>query len=129
MAVGNGRKRDHRIYIRMSDNEYSFLKNQVKKSGLSIQDYVLRAINSSTVISSDISEKLMETNRCIGRYSELMREMGYKISETNKRISCPGVSEVINSISLQLSAQLKEADVLWQSIRSLIVRLKTINPL
>ena len=128
MTAGNGRKRAHRIQIRMSDKEYSFLKDQVKKSGLSVQDYVLSAVNSSTVISSEILDKLTDINKSISKYTELMREIGCRITDINRKIAYSGVSEALNSISLHLSNQLKKGDFLWQSIKLLIVELRHINP-
>lgn len=51
------RKRTHRVQVRLNDNEYDFLKSQIKRTGLTTEAYLRKIIANKTPKTKEFAER------------------------------------------------------------------------
>ena len=117
------RKRNRAITVRMKESEYMELVNKVKKSGLSQQDFIIRAVHGGTITSSDEIVALKETNKIFADFVKQLRGMGTNLNQMAHVANGQGLLPTENRIEDivdQIGDFRKEGEDIWLSIRSSI---------
>lgn len=117
------RKRNKAVTIRMTDNEYKRLTDKVSESGLSQQAFVLNAIKSATITSSDEVAVQKEISKTFSDIVRQLRGLSTNINQmahiANATGEVPAANELIQT-STEISEYRKECEDVWLSIRSSI---------
>ena len=117
------RKRNRAITVRMKESEYMELINKVKESGLSQQDFIIRAVHGGTITSSDEIAALKETNKIFADFVKQLRGMGTNLNQMAHVANGQGLLPTENRIEGivdQIGDFRKEGEDIWLSIRSSI---------
>ena len=125
------RTRKNFVAFRMSDSEKEVFNQKLKESGLSCQDFMTRAVNSSSITSGEAIEQLKGLNKSMNQITILLRNIEDNVQEMNAIVRYENDNEVLKRfepITQELETIRKETDEQWQSIRSLISPRLNRNP-
>ncbi len=75
------RKRNHSIYIRMTDDEYERLMNRIESTGKTQQAYILDAALNSEITSDETIEKLKLIHIAFADIDKQLRGIGTNINQ------------------------------------------------
>ena len=75
------RKRNHAVYIRMTNDEYNQLQSKVKQSGLSMQSFIINAALESRVTTLDELNILHEYSKCFEDIDRQLRGIGTNVNQ------------------------------------------------
>ncbi len=75
------RKRNHSIYIRMTDDEYERLMNRIESTGKTQQAYILDAALNSEITSDETIEKLKLIHVAFADIDKQLRGIGTNINQ------------------------------------------------
>lgn len=107
------RIRNRQIVIRLSEDEYEILKEKVKKSGKTQQEFLIRLIKNKKIINTFFLERLVFEFRKIGININQLTKF---LNENNK------VSD--ENLTKEFLEFKKEFEKIWQLLRQLIQNLK-----
>lgn len=107
------RKRNRQIVIRLSEDEYEILKEKVKKSGKTQQEFLIRLIKNKKIINTFFLERLVFEFRKIGININQLTKF---LNENNK------VSD--ENLTKEFLEFKKEFEKIWQLLKQLIQNLK-----
>lgn len=103
--------------FRVSEEEYEALKEKIKESGLSSQDYLLRAITQTTVISN---EPLKEIIPMLKKQGAELNKQGNNLNQLVFKLNSKGYIDYKQELP-QTQESLKHAQEelmkVWQSLR------------
>ena len=114
------RKRNRSVTIRMTDHEYSTMRDKVTASGLTMQSFINEAISGSTISSSEEIEAEKEISRNISDLIRQIRGMATNINQIARVANGQGVLPIqsqLYAISEEISKYRKDSESIWQSIR------------
>ena len=75
------RKRNHAVYIRMTNDEYNKLQSKVKQSGLSMQAFIINASLEGRIATLDELNTLREHSRWLEDIDRQLRGIGTNINQ------------------------------------------------
>ena len=113
------KSRPKQISFRLSEEEYRQLKERISKSGLSSQDYLLRAVMKSTQTiqsNSELKEMLPELKKVSTELSRQGNNLNQIATVLNKR----GYVDYRNTLTQTLEEvrhATKEAKEVWQLLK------------
>lgn len=113
------RSRNNQISIRLSDSEYTLLKNKIEASGLSQRQYLLSLVTETNTTSS-IDLRLLKNINCT--LSDLTSELRH-LSQKVDRLQFPDdvCNEELLFLLQEITTNLKnlrsQGDTIWQLIR------------
>ena len=114
------RKRNRSVTIRMTDHEYSTLRDKVTASGLTMQSFINEAVSGSTISSSEEIEAEKEISRNISDLIRQIRGMATNINQIAHVANGQGILPIqsqLYAISEEISKYRKDSESIWQSIR------------
>lgn len=117
------RKRDKTVTIRMSEEEYSALQNNVKDSGLTQQAYIISAIKGVTITPSDEIAIKKEISKSFAELVQQLRNLATNVNQMAHVANAQGIlptTETLIQTSSEISNYRKECEELWLLIRSSI---------
>jgi predicted DNA-binding protein (UPF0278 family) len=117
------RKRNKAVTVRMKDSEYTELMGKVNESGLSQQDYIIRAIHGGTIKSAEEIAELKETNKIFANFVKQIRGMGTNLNQMAHVANGQGMLPTENKLDdvlEQIGDFRKEGENIWLLIRSSI---------
>ena len=117
------RKRNKAVTVRMKDSEYTELMGKVNESGLSQQDYIIRAIHGGTIKSAEEIAELKETNKIFADFVKQIRGMGTNLNQMAHVANGQGMLPTENKLEdvlEQIGDFRKEGENIWLLIRSSI---------
>ena len=109
------RRRSKQVAIRVTAEEYDMIMNKVEASGLTQQDFFLKAIQGAEIQSTDglkaVAAELKEltTN---------MRRIGVNLNQIAKELNGKGYSDYD-----LVTRNLKEVESIWELLRAFIAKL------
>ena len=98
------RSRPKQIVIRMSEKEFEKVKNQIEKSGMKQQDYLIKCITKKKITNTDGLKKIIPE----------IKRIGVNINQIAKRIN-QGDKIIFNEIEIIR----KELSEVWQLLKQL----------
>ncbi len=117
------RKRNKAVTVRMKDSEYTELMGKINESGLSQQDYIIRAIHGGTIKSAEEIAELKETNKIFADFVKQIRGMGTNLNQMAHVANGQGMLPTENKLEdvlEQIGDFRKEGENIWLLIRSSI---------
>lgn len=125
------RKRNRAVTIRLTDAEYKYLKNRVRKAGISQQTFIINAIQGSNIMSNDEVHVLKEISKTFADLTRQLRGLSTNVNQmahiANGWNVLPTERE-LNSIFDQIQYYREESDKIWLLIRSLINQRRVTEP-
>ena len=125
------RKRSHNVSIWMDDEEYNYLKNAVKRHGISQQSFIINAVYGAKIISSIEIAVLIGLSKTFADLERQLRGMATNINQIARIANtCKNVpaSNELNNLSSSIEKYRKESERIWRSIRSLIGHQRPTEP-
>lgn len=111
------KSRPKKITFRLSETEYEQLQTRISESGLSCQDYLLRAVMNKTVQSnSEIKELLPELKKI---NTELSRQ-GNNLNQIASVLNARGYIDYKNQLPQTMESvrkAIEEVKEIWQLLR------------
>jgi hypothetical protein len=107
------RKREKQIVIRLSEQELEQVKTQVRKSGMSQQDYLIRAITNREIINTEGMRAVVPELKRIGNN---VNQIARSCNEGNQA-TFEEVSEIERGL-----------DEVWRSLRLFLRGLQSDEP-
>lgn len=101
------RSRPHQIVIRVNEKELAQIKDKVKKSGKSQQEYLIQALTKKKIINNDPIKELMPE----------LKRMGNNLNQIAKALNSSGYYQY-NLITQNQ----KELNEIWQLLRRYLQR-------
>ena len=117
------RKRNKAVTVRMKDSEYTELMGKINESGLSQQDYIIRAIHGGTIKSAEEIAELKETNKIFADFVKQIRGIGTNLNQMAHVANGQGMLPTENKLEdvlEQIGDFRKEGENIWLLIRSSI---------
>ena len=117
------RKRNHAITVRLSDEEYDKLQNNVAESGHTQQSYIINSVLANRISSSEEIDTIKGMAKSLADIDIQLRGIGTNLNQMAHVANGKGIvptEEVLEGISSVVVKMRKEANDVWQSIRSLI---------
>ena len=117
------RKRNRAVTVRMNDREYARLQKKIAESGLSQQAYIISAVCSCPITSSDEMAELKEISRTFADFERQIRGMATNVNQMAHVANGQGLvpSETkLEQLSEQIRDYRRESESVWQLIRSSI---------
>lgn len=125
------RKRNHAVYVRMTDEEYNRLIEKVNESGQTLQSYVIGASLNGRITSSDEVTEMKNKNRLLADIDKQLRGMGTNLNQMAHVANGYGdipKAETLIKLSDKVSQIKKEVDEHWLLTRQLISQQKLMQP-
>lgn len=117
------RRRNKAVTIRMTNDEFEALQNQVEDSGLTQQSFILSAIRGATITPSDEIAVQKEISKTFAELVKQLRGLATNVNQmahvANGQGMLPTTEELIKT-SAQINNYRKESEEVWLSIRSSI---------
>lgn len=117
------RKRNRAITIRLTEEEYSQLQNNVTESGQTLQKYVIDAVLSGKITSADEVTEMRNKNKLLADIDKQLRGMGTNLNQmahiANGQGMLPMAAELIK-ISNEVSQVKREVSEEWLLTRQSI---------
>ena len=110
------KSRPKKVTFRLSEEEHRQLQERISNSGLSSQEYILRAVLHTTVSNTELKEMLPELKKVS---TELSRQ-GNNLNQIATVLNQRGYIDYKNTLPQTLEAVKKateEVKELWQSLR------------
>ena len=124
------RTRNRCIYIRMTDNEYALLMEQIKLSGHTIQSYMINAALNGHISSREEVEELRNLSKYLEDMDKQLRGMGNNCNQMAHLANINGIlptEEKLKYINNKINQLKTEVALIWQSIRQSISRQKLMG--
>ena len=102
------RTRPKQIVIRMSDEEYAFVKKNVELSGMKQQEYLIKAVTDQPIINTDGLKMVVPE----------MKRVGNNLNQLTKK-----ANENIFVAAAEIEDLKKEFDEVWQCLKRCIQEL------
>jgi len=109
------------VCIYMNDKEYKFLKDRVKKVGITQQSFIINAIYGAKIIPAEGIDALKYLS---GEFDILFRQVRGLATNVNQMAHVANThgnipeKEELQSIVTRLSRYREKGEQIWQSIRS-----------
>lgn len=115
-------KRKHEIKIRMNDQEYIKLKENVQKTGTSIQRYGLDALLTTKITSKEEIDELKQINVKFSSLLRIEKGIGNNINQISRKVNCQNKADIetIQQLSDEIHSLIEGRDKLWLLIRQLV---------
>ena len=117
------RKRNRAVTVRMNDREYARMQKKIAESGLSQQAYIISAVCSYPITSSDEMAELKNISRTFADFERQIRGMATNVNQmahvANGQGQIPSEKK-LEMLSEQIRDYWRESESIWQSIRSSI---------
>lgn len=141
------RKRAHQVLIRMTEEEYQTLMTKVSSSGLTTQSFIIDAIMSATVATSEELQELRNVNAQFAEANRQIKKIGVNLNQMAHSINllCSvlqddtpdafRIRKIVddlmhsnwNETFRQIQNYQKESDAIWQYLRQFVAR-RRIEP-
>lgn len=119
------RTRDIAVTTRMTKYEFEILKKRVEDSGLTQQEFIIRAIIGAPITTAEEIETEKEVSRTFADLVRQLRGLATNVNQmahiANATYSLPTI-DTLDEIGKELNHFRKESEDIWQSIRSSITR-------
>lgn len=102
-----GRKRKHNVNVRLDDKEYDLLKAKIKKSGQTIQSYIINSALDANIISQDGMAELKGITRILEDYDKQLRGMANNINQMARYCNSQNTIPILEELT-ELSEQIKQ---------------------
>ena len=121
------RKRNRIISIRVSDQEYETIQKKLNETGLTQQAFILKAVEGATISTAEEKQQLKEINLKLADLLKQIKGIGVNINQMAYRANAyrelPTVQK-LNEYQNENEKLRREAETIWQSIRTLISQQK-----
>ena len=117
------RKRNRAVTVRMNDREYARMQKKIAESGLSQQAYIISAVCSYPIISSDEAAVLKDISRTFADFEQQIRGMATNVNQMAHVANGQGQvasEKKLEQLAKQIRDYRRESEAIWQSIRSSI---------
>lgn len=117
------RKRNRAVTVRMNDREYARMQKKIAESGLSQQAYIISAVCSYPIISSDEAAVLKDISRTFADFEQQIRGMATNVNQMAHVANGQGQvasEKKLEELAEQIRDYRRESEAIWQSIRSSI---------
>ncbi len=124
------RRRNHMVCIWMNDEEYNYLKERVKKTGITQQAFIINSVYGAKIIPAEGIEILKSYS---GEFDILLRQIRGLASNVNQMAHIANKhgyipeKEELQSIVTRLSRYREKGEQIWQSIRSALHQRATVH--
>ena len=98
------RTRNHQIKVRVNDAELALIKEKIRVSGLSQQEYIIRALKEQPITITD--------NSALKKIIPELKRQGNNLNQLTKKMNIYGQ---VDSVALEKLA--KELEAVWQQLR------------
>ena len=118
-----GRKRRRQVPFRVTESEYEMLVLKAKKTGLSMQEYMVRAIKESVITSDDMNKTLIEIEKQIQNSDRQLKGIANNINQMARSVNAgiQGISiNNMNHLVLEIEKNRRVQLKYWQYLRLLI---------
>ena len=119
----HGRKRKKQIPFRVTESEYEMVVSKAKKTGLSIQGYLIRAMKESVITSdetntilTDMAAQIKDADRQLKGIAVNINQMAHSVNAGLQTVDI----ERLKIMVCEIDSNRKEQDKRWQFLRSLI---------
>ena len=117
------RRRNHMVCIYMNDKEYKFLKDKIKKAGITQQSFIINSIYGAKIIPAEGIEALQYFS---AEFDILLRQVRGLATNVNQMAHVANEhgyipeDEELQRIATILNRYRKDGEKIWQSLRSSI---------
>ena len=121
------RKRNRAVTVRMNDREYDRMQKKIAESGLSQQAYIISAVCSYPITSSDEVAELKNISRTFADFERQIRGIATNVNQMAHVANGQGYlsgETILLGLSDQVGIMRKDGEDVWQSIRSSINQQK-----
>ena len=119
------RKRDKRITVRMTKEEYKRLQEKLDQTGQTQQAFVVNAIDGAMITTSAMALELKKINITMAEMLKQLRGMATNINQlahkANGYMELP-TEEKLEQIDDEIGEFREEASSIWQLIRQFLSR-------
>lgn len=120
------RKRTHDIKVRLNDDEYNYVKNKVRLSRSTMQNFIIHSIYQATIYRIDNPNELVEVTRLLNEIIFLLREISQQLQilfeAKSESLSTHSLTSIANDIDLIK----KGGNDSWQLLKSLMEQNRQI---
>lgn len=120
------RKRDRQIKFRVNDDEYESIQAQAKRSGLSLQSFIINALARTVITPREEIDQIIELNKNFTEFNRQLNGMATNVNQmahiANGTGELPTIRKLI-AVGTKVDKFRGEAQAVWLSIRQLINRL------
>lgn len=117
------RKRNHRVAVRYSDDEYPLLQQKIKESGQTVQDYMLNCSLGARLTTVDDHKILLQEAKLLADMDKQLRGIGTNINQLAHQANISGYvhdQTMLNQMASLVVSVRDEVYIRWQSIRQSI---------
>ena len=124
------RRRNHMVCIYMNDKEYKFLKDKIKKAGITQQSFIINSIYGAKIIPAEGIEALKYFS---AEFDILLRQVRGLATNVNQMAHVANEhgyipeKEELQSIVTRLSRYREKGEQIWLSIRSALHQRATVH--
>ena len=125
------RKRNRAVTVRMNDREYACMQKKIAESGLSQQAYIISAVCSYPITSSDEVAELKNISRTFADFERQIRGIATNVNQMAHVANGQGLvpsEKKLEQLSEQIHDYRRESEAVWQSIRSSITKGTATEP-
>ena len=125
-----GRKRKNEIKLRANENEYKRIIKLVKESGLTRQEFMLRAALNVKILSKEYAYEINKQRELVEQYLVELRKIGNNINQMAR--VCNSIGRIDEEKYLreklnEINKYMERGEDIWQFLKSLIIRDARIN--
>ncbi len=119
------RRRKNIVSIRMNDNEYDTLKEQVQQAGVTQQSFIINAITGAVIAPAEEIAVQKDLSRTLADMDLQLRGLATNVNQLARIANTLGVlpsEEKLLKLHTEITNYRKECEDIWLSIRSSINR-------